>query len=142
MRRIWLGAVAVFVAAAALAQIVSKPAPEGALAYIISPAAGARLTSPVTVRFGLRSLGVAPAGIDRVGTGHHHLLVDLATLPPTGQPIVADASHLHFGAGQTEASIELEAGRHTLQMMVGDYLHVPHDPPIVSARIEIVVVDE
>ena len=116
-----------------------SPAPEGAQAYILEPADGAVLSSPVTVRVGLRGMGVAPAGIEFAHTGHHHLLVDVDELPPMDQPIPADARHIHFGKGQTEVSIELPPGRHSLQLLLGDHLHRPHDPPVLSPRIHVTV---
>jgi hypothetical protein len=114
-------------------------APAGAAVYFIAPAAGERLKSPFTVRFGLRGMGVAPAGIALENTGHHHLLVDVAELPPEGQPLANDAQHLHFGKGQTETTLTLPAGEHTLQLVLGDHLHVPHQPPVVSEKIRVVV---
>ena len=90
------------------------------------------------VSFGLTGMGVAPAGVPSPNTGHHHLIIDAPT-PAPGAPIPDDAQHRHFGGGQTEVTIELEPGMHTLQLVVGDHNHVPHDPPIVSPRIEIKV---
>lgn len=113
-------------------------APEGAAVYIISPADGATVTSPVRVVFGLRNMGVAPAGINAKGTGHHHLLIDTG-LPNLELPIPADDRHLHFGSGQTETVIELAPGEHTLQLLLGDARHFPHQPPIMSKRITITV---
>lgn len=113
-------------------------APEGARVYFVAPLDGETVDSPVTVRFGLVGMGVAPAGVQMPGTGHHHLLID-AELPPLDAPLPADAQHLHFGKGQTEATIELAAGRHQLQLLLGDHRHVPHDPPVVSERITITV---
>lgn len=110
-------------------------APEAEL-YFISPQDGATLTSPVTVRFGLKGMGVAPAGIAMESTGHHHLLID-TDLPPFDRPVPADQNHLHFGKGQTEAVVPLAPGRHRLQLLLGDHLHLPHDPPVVSAVITI-----
>jgi hypothetical protein len=120
------------------AQIPRTPAPGGARLYFISPKPGEKLKSPVVVRFGLAGMGVAPAGVQREATGHHHLVVD-AELPPEDQPIPADAQHLHFGAGQTETVLELAPGSHTLQLVLGDHNHVPHEPPVVSERITITV---
>jgi hypothetical protein len=114
------------------------PAPEGAQAYIISPADGETVTSPVVVRFGLSGAGVAPAGVDAPNTGHHHLLIN-APLPPLDAPIPNDENHRHFGAGQTETTLELEPGTYTLQLILGDYLHIPHDPPVTSDPITITV---
>jgi hypothetical protein len=115
------------------------PAPAGAKVYFISPDADATVASPVTVRFGLSGIGVAPAGVVKENTGHHHLLVDVAELPAMDQPLPKDATHLHFGGGQTEATIELAPGKHTLQLVLGDTNHIPHDPPIVSEKITIEV---
>ena len=106
--------------------------------YFIEPVDGATVTSPVTVRFGLRGMGIAPAGINAPNTGHHHLLLN-TPLPPLGSPVPSDANHLHFGSGQTEITIELTPGQHTLQLLLGNHLHVPHDPPIYSPRISITV---
>jgi hypothetical protein len=83
-------------------------------------------------------MGVAPAGIEKANTGHHHLLIDTA-LPPLNQPIPNDFNHLHFGAGQTEAQVTLPIGAHTLQLLLGDDNHVPHDPPVMSKPIRVVV---
>ncbi|UZJ42981.1 DUF4399 domain-containing protein [Marinimicrobium sp. C6131] len=108
-------------------------------AYIISPSDGDTVTSPVTVKFGLKGMGVAPAGVERDNTGHHHLLIDLETLPDLDKPIPADDQHVHFGGGQTETTVELEPGEHTLQLLLGDHLHRPHDEPVVSEKITITV---
>jgi len=115
------------------------PAPEGAKAYIISPADGATVTSPVTVRFGLSGIGVAPAGVDKAKTGHHHLLIDVNELPDMDSPIPADDHHRHFGGGQTEISIDLPPGEHKLQLLLGDHHHVPHNPPVLSEPVTITV---
>lgn len=115
-----------------------SPAAEETELYIISPADGETVTSPVTVRFGLRGMGVAPAGTDRPMTGHHHLLIDTG-VPPLDAPVPADANHVHFGGGQTETTIELETGSHTLQLLLADHLHRPHEPPVMSERITITV---
>jgi len=114
------------------------PAPEGAHLYFISPVDGARLTNPVTIRFGLAGMGVAPAGVQNPKAGHHHLIIDAPT-PPAGMPIPSDAHHRHFGGGQTEVTLDLPLGTHTLQLVLGDYEHVPFDPPIVSKRITVTV---
>jgi hypothetical protein len=116
-----------------------KPAPAGALAYIIEPADGATVTNPVRVVFGLKGFGVAPAGVDRNDAGHHHLLVDAPLPADLGVPIPNDETHRHFGGGQTETTLTLTPGRHTLQMLVGDHLHIPHDPPIASSVVTIEV---
>ena len=113
--------------------------PEDAELYIISPADGEVVSSPVTVKFGLKKMGVAPAGIEKQNTGHHHLLIDVETLPALDKPVPADSQHKHFGGGQTEATIELTPGKHTLQLILGDQSHIPHDPPVVSKKITITV---
>lgn len=114
------------------------PAPAGAMAYIISPADGATVDSPVRILFGLDGAGVVPAGIEFENAGHHHLLIDTG-LPDLDSAIPADANHRHFGGGQTEVEIELEPGSHTLQLLLGDVGHVPHEPPIMSEQITIEV---
>ncbi len=115
------------------------PSPDGSLTYFLSPADGATVTSPFTVRFGLRGMGVAPAGVTNPSTGHHHLLVDVATLPPDNVPLPNDANHRHFGLGQTEVELTLPPGQHTLQLVLGDALHIPHQPPVRSEKITITV---
>lgn len=114
------------------------PAPADAGAYIISPADGAEVASPVTVQFGLKGMGVAPAGTALPNTGHHHLIID-SELPPLDAPIPKDEKHLHFGGGQTETTLDLPPGTHTLQLLLGDHLHVPHDPPVMSDKITFTV---
>ncbi len=117
------------------------PAPEGVKLYIISPADGATLKSPVHVVFGLSGMGVAPAGVEKENTGHHHLLVD--TPLPQGETlneaIAKDAHHMHFGGGQTEAMVELTPGKHTLQLLLGDHNHIPHSTPVASQPVTITV---
>lgn len=112
--------------------------PEGSVAYIVSPANGATVSSPVTVVFGLKGMGVAPAGTDKANTGHHHLLVD-TDVPALDQPMPANAALIHFGGGQTQTTLELAPGSHTLQLVLGDMNHVPHNPPVVSEKITITV---
>jgi len=115
-----------------------KPAPPEARVYFVGLDDGSVLPQKATIRFGLVNMGVAPAGIDRPNTGHHHLLID-AKLPPLDEPIPNDFNHLHFGAGQTEATVTLSPGRHTLQLLLGDENHVPHNPPLMSKQIRIYV---
>lgn len=115
----------------------SSPAPPDANLYIITPAHGEVVGSPLRVRFGLRGMGVAPAGVDKAGTGHHHLLIDVDQLPSLRQPLPKDRQHRHFGGGQTEVLLNLPPGRHTLQLILGDKDHIPHEPPLVSERIVI-----
>jgi Domain of unknown function (DUF4399) len=119
---------------------LATDAPPKASVYFISPQNGDAVTNPFTVRFGLRGMGVAPAGVDKPNTGHHHLLID-TTLSPEQltQPIVNDAQHLHFGGGQTETELTLPRGRHTLQLVLGDWSHIPFNPSIVSSVITITV---
>lgn len=126
------------VATAWVASAGATPAPDGAAVYFISPEDGATVSSPVVVRFGLRGMGVAPAGTNMENTGHHHLLVDVDTLD-LSNPIPSDDNHRHFGGGQTETEVELEPGTHTLQLLLGDFAHVPHDPPVMSEKITITV---
>jgi hypothetical protein len=111
--------------------------PAGAEVYIIAPQDGATVPSSFTVRFGLKGMGVAPAGVAHENTGHHHLLIDVKELPPAGQPIPKDEQHLHFGGGQTETTLKLAPGTHTLQLELGDANHVPFDPPVVSKVITV-----
>lgn len=107
--------------------------------YLLAPQNGATVKSPVTVVFGLHNpWGVAPAGTKIDKTGHHHLLIDVE-LPDLGKPIAKDASHLHFGGGQTETELKLTPGPHTLQLLFGDFAHVPHNPPQYSEKISITV---
>lgn len=112
---------------------------ETASVYFIEPMDGQTLSSPVTVKFGLQGMGVAPAGVDRDNTGHHHLLIDVDTLPDLSKPLPASEQVRHFGGGQTEATIELAPGTHTLQLVLGDFAHRPHAKPVVSKKITITV---
>ncbi len=127
------------VAPAPTVSLPRTPAPAGAAAYIIEPADGASVTSPVRVVFGLKGFGVAPAGVERMDAGHHHLLVDTGMPQILGLPLPNDEQHRHFGGGQTEVELTLTPGRHTLQMLLGDHLHIPHDPPIASSVVTIEV---
>ncbi|HEX2796268.1 MAG TPA: DUF4399 domain-containing protein [Immundisolibacter sp.] len=121
-----------------LLALAATPAPPGAEVYFISPKDGETVSGPVTVRFGLKGMGVAPAGMQKDATGHHHLLID-ADLPPLDQPVPTDDHHKHFGAGQTETVITLPPGKHTLQLLLGDFAHTPHEPPVMSPKITIEV---
>jgi peptidoglycan hydrolase-like protein with peptidoglycan-binding domain len=114
------------------------PSPPEASAYIANITDGQYIPPQSVVRFGLLNMGVAPAGVDKANTGHHHLLID-TPLPPLDKPIPNDFNHLHFGVGQTEARITLAPGTHTLQLLLGDDDHVPHDPPVMSQPIKVVV---
>ena len=122
-----------------LSAVEKSSSPDKAMLYIISPQDGDTVSSPVKVIFGLNGMGVAPAGIKMKNTGHHHLLIDLAQLPDINLPIPSDDHHRHFGKGQTEALIELDKGEHTLQLILGDHMHVPHESPIISKKIRIKV---
>lgn len=113
-------------------------APPGATVFIFSPEDGTTVGSPVSVKFGISGIAVAPAGQHTPNSGHHHLLIDTELANPD-QPIPADEQHLHYGKGQTEATIGLEPGQHTLQLVLGDGNHVPHQPPIVSKIVTITV---
>lgn len=120
---------------AALAQ---SPAPDGAKVYFIEPKDGAEVSSPVSVKFGLSGMGVAPAGVEKAKTGHHHLLIDIDKVDlETALP--ADDNHKHFGGGQTETSVSLAPGKHTLQLLLGDHNHIPHKPAVMSDKITITV---
>lgn len=125
----------------ALTFIFSISVAASANVFIISPKDGAEVSSPFEVVFGLQGMGIAPAGINFPNTGHHHLLIDLDQLPDLKSGIPADAQHLHFGKGQTQALIELDPGEHSLQLLLGDWMHVPHETPVVSEKIKILVID-
>ena len=111
---------------------------QAASVYFISPSNQETISGEVTVIFGLKNFGVSPAGLEVTGTGHHHLIID-AELPIMNQPIASDENHVHFGKGQTEVKLTLDPGPHTLQLLLGDYRHVPHSPPIFSKKIMVTV---
>jgi hypothetical protein len=117
--RIACGIALAFVLGGSIA-IAQTPAPPNARVYIISPQDGASVESPFVARFGLSGMGIAPAGVEKPNTGHHHLLID-TDLPKMDEAIPADATHVHFGAGQTESEVRLPPGRHTLQLLLGDW---------------------
>jgi len=123
-------------AAAPAPAAATKPAP-GSTVYFIAPEDGATVGRVFPVKFGLTGMGVAPAGVVHDGSGHHHLLVDAKEPPKAGQPIANDANHLHFGGGQTETSLALPPGDHTLQLVFGDAGHQPFDPPLMSKVITV-----
>jgi len=116
------------------------PAPADAKVYFVYPINGAYVSQTPIIRFGLVNMGVAPAGVVKPNTGHHHLLID-TPVPPLDRPIPNDFNHLHFGAGQTEAKVTLPLGVHTLQLLLGDENHVPHDPPVLSKPIKVTVTE-
>tara|TARA_B100000886_G_scaffold260039_1_gene184909 strand:- start:289 stop:684 length:396 start_codon:yes stop_codon:yes gene_type:complete len=124
-----------------LTLIFSISVAASAKAFIISPKDGAEVSSPVEVIFGLQGMGIAPAGINFPNTGHHHLLIDLDELPDLKSGIPADAQHMHFGKGQTQTILELDSGEHSLQLLLGDWMHVPHETPVISEKINIFVID-
>ena len=117
----------------------SNKAPEGAEVYIISPHDGDVVDTTFTVRFGLKGMGIAPAGVMLENTGHHHLLIDLDQEPDFTKPLPANDHIRHFGGGQTETTLTLKPGKHTLQLVMGNYAHVPHDNPVISKKITIEV---
>lgn len=113
-----------------------QPAPAGAQVYFHYPVDGLSVPERFTVRIGLRGMGVAPAGVNHARTGHHHLLIDTDPGPPD-QPIPSDYNNIHLGNGQTEVVVTLPKGRHTLQLLLGDYNHTPHNPPVMSPKITV-----
>lgn len=118
--------------------LISKAAPD-AKVYFIQPADGEVVDKTFVVKFGLSGMGVAPAGTDREHTGHHHVLINLESLPDMTKPLPANDNVKHFGGGQTEATLTLEPGTHTLQLLLGNHLHIPHDQPVISEKITITV---
>jgi hypothetical protein len=115
------------------------PSPAGAEVYIISPANGAKVHNPVVVRFGLKGMGIAPAGVKFDNTGHHHLLIDTDAPTDASLPLPASDKILHFGKGQTETTLTLAPGKHTLQLLFADMSHVPHNPVVISKKVSITV---
>ena len=133
-------AIAALVLAATVATAQERtPSPAGAEAYIISPKNGAKVSAPVLVQFGLKGMGIAPAGVKFDNTGHHHLLIDTDPPADLSQPLPASDKLVHFGKGQTETTLKLPPGKHTLQLLLGDHNHIPHDPPVISRKITITV---
>ena len=131
-----LGA-ALLTAAPASAQ---TPSPAGAKVYIINLKNGDTVTSPFKVQFGLSGMGIAPAGVEKPNTGHHHLIIDTKLSDEElKQPIASDAKHIHYGGGQTEAMVTLPPGQHTLQLVLGDWTHIPHVPPVMSDVVTVTV---
>lgn len=141
MRMVAVGA-ALFLAVAMVGAKDRTPSPPGAEVYIISPKEGATVTSPFLVLFGLRGMGIAPAGVKVDNTGHHHLLIDAD--PPTdlNVPLTASEQLIHFGKGQTQAVVTLPPGKHTLQLLLGDQEHRAHNPPVFSRKITVNVVSK
>jgi hypothetical protein len=112
---------------------------DGASLYFITPQDGDVVSGEFTIQFGLRGMGVAPAGVEKDKTGHHHLLIDVETLPPMDAPLPSTDHVRHFGGGQTETSLSLPPGKHTLQLVLGNYAHIPHQSPVISKKITIKV---
>jgi Domain of unknown function (DUF4399) len=121
------------------ASLERTPSPPGTEAYIISPKDGAKVHGPVLVQFGLKGMGIAPAGVKMDNTGHHHLLIDTEAPSDLSAPLPATDKIVHFGKGQTETTLHLSPGKHTLQLLLGDQNHVPHNPPVMSKKITITV---
>jgi hypothetical protein len=139
MRAVAIAAVVIAAAATAVWAQERTPSPAGAEVYIISPKDGATVSSPVTIQFGLKGMGVAPAGVKFENAGHHHLLIDTDAPADSSMPLPTTDNVRHFGKGQTEASVELKPGKHTLQLLLGDQNHTPHNPPVASKKITIMV---
>lgn len=145
MNKAWMiGALAMLggtvLATAQAAETERTEASQEAQAYIISPQNGETVGKTFKVKFGLSGMGVAPAGVDVKHTGHHHLLIDKDELPAMDKPMGGDV--IHFGGGQTETTVTLEPGEHTLQLILGDKNHVPHNPAVVSEKITVIVKDD
>ena len=121
------------------ADLPRTASPAGAEAYIISPKDGATVNGTFKVQFGLKGMGVAPAGVNSPDTGHHHLLIDVTTMPDMNMPLPVTDNIKHFGKGQTETEVTLPAGKHTLQLVLGDMNHTPFDKPVMSEKITITV---
>ena len=138
MRRLSL-TTALLLSTVTFAMAGETPAPDNAKAYFINLKDGDTVTSPVLIRFGLSGMGVAPSGTEAPNTGHHHLLIDAPALEgdALNEAIPVDAEHVHFGKGKTEASVNLTPGKHTLQLVLGDWSHIPHNKPVMSERITV-----
>lgn len=140
LKRVALAASIIALTATAYAQDFRSPAPAGAKVYFIEPKDGAEISGPVVIKMGLGGMGVAPAGVEKKDTGHHHILVNQkATAVDPMAPLPADDKHRHFGNGQTETTLTLPAGKHTLQLVLGDHNHIPHNPMVASDVITITV---
>ena len=121
------------------AESMASESPSNAEVYFIHPSDGQTVQKSVKVVFGLKNMGVAPAGADQKNTGHHHLLIDTAVLPDMTNPLPATDKIKHFGGGQTETEITLSPGKHTLQLLLGNYVHIPHSKPVISKKITVTV---
>ena len=118
---------------------LSSTIADDAQVWFVSPKDQSQVSSPVTIIFGSSNLNIAPAGDNQPNSGHHHLLVDMEELPALDMPLPASDQVIHFGKGQTEATIALSPGSHSLQLLLGNYAHVPHSRPVMSEKITIVV---
>ncbi len=141
MRTLSLSTLAALLALTTPVLAGETPAPPGAKVYFVNLKDGDTVNNPVHIQFGLAGMGVAPAGVeDKKNTGHHHLIIDeMVEGDELNAPLPADDHHKHFGGGQTETTIELTPGNHTLQLLLGDWSHIPHNPPVMSERITITV---
>ena len=138
--RVGLALLAAFAVGDMTPAAAQTPSPAGAKVYFINLRDGAEVTSPFLVQFGLTGMGIAPAGVEKPNTGHHHLLIDTTlTADQIKEAIPADDTHKHFGGGQTEAMVTLPIGQHTLQLVLADWTHIPHVPPVMSEPITITV---
>jgi hypothetical protein len=138
--RMGIALFAVFAVASVKPATAQTPSPAGAKVYFINLKDGAEVSSPFLVQFGLSGMGIAPAGVEKPNTGHHHLLIDTKlSAEQMKEPIPADDTHKHFGGGQTETMVTLSKGQHTLQLVLGDWTHIPHAPPVMSEPITIIV---
>lgn len=133
------GAILLSASALSWADVPRTPSPKEAEVYIISPQDGDTVDSTFTVQFGLKGMGVAPAGAVHPDTGHHHLLIDAEPLPAMNLPLPANDHIIHFGGGQTQTQLTLKPGKHTLQLLMGDQYHIPHEPPVLSEKITVTV---
>jgi len=129
----------IVILSAAIHSYAESPSNKNKRLFFITPSNGEEVTNPVAIRFGIVGMEIVPAGKDKPMSGHHHLLINVEKLPNMKSPIPADKNHLHFGKGQTETKLNLPSGRHTLQLLLGDYMHVPHEKPLISDKIEIIV---
>ena len=140
MKKSLLASILLPLSLTAYGQAPKTPSPEGARVYIQSPPDGATVSGSFVVRFGLAGMGVAPAGVEHPNTGHHHLLINVGEIPSLDLPLPASDTIIHFGKGQTETTLTLEPGEHQLVLVLGDALHIPHDPPLISEAVTVTVV--
>ena len=141
MGRSLLLSIALFIGVPAMAQMaeLSSDVAADAQVWIESPVDGQGVSSPVTIVFGSKNVSISPAGIEQMNSGHHHLMIDMDELPAMDMPLPGSAQLIHFGKGQTSTSLSLEPGEHSLQLVLGNHLHVPHTRPVLSKKITIVV---